>query len=93
MPKTYLRQIDRFVGMIKANYMAVKGGKSFAELGRICGTCASTAYNRAKDPLELTLGEVYMLCKHEKIPITDFVGEELKLRGGDKERTEARKNA
>lgn len=81
MPKTYLRQIDRFVAMITANYMAIKGGKSFAEVGKICGVSTSTAHNRAKDPLALTIGEIYRLCQHENIPIGDFVSEELRLRG------------
>lgn len=81
MPKPALREIDRFAQMISANLVAARGGKTLRQMGKITGCTYQTVANREKDPLRLTLGELYLICKHERISISEFVSYTLRLRG------------
>ena len=81
MPKVHLRPIDKFRETMKHNYMAVKGGRTYEELGTVIGRAKQAALNRANDPLSLTLGELFLLCQHEHISPSEFVGGELRLKG------------
>lgn len=83
MPKVNLRPIDKFRATIQHNYRMVKGGRTYEELGTVIGRAKQTALNRANDPLSLTLGELFLLCQHEHISPSEFVGGELRLRGGE----------
>ena len=81
MPKVYLRPIDKFRETLRHNLNMAKGGKNYAELGRIIGRAKSTIKARMDDPLTMTLDELFMLCQHEHIDPAEFVGGELRLRG------------
>jgi hypothetical protein len=83
MPKVALRPIDKFSATVKANLLTVKGGMSDGEIGKIIGTSSNTVGNRRRNPLNLTLGEVFLLCQRKKINIADFVSGELTLKGRD----------
>lgn len=83
MPKVYLRPIDKFEARLKHNFDMAKGGSTFEDIGRIIGRVKSTARQRAKDPLDMTLGEMFLLCQHEHIEPAEFVGSDLRLRGGE----------
>ena len=81
MPKINLRPIDKFADTLRHNFELVKGGKTYEEVGKVIGRTGMTANNRARDPLNMTLAELFLLCKHEHVSPADFVGGELRLRG------------
>lgn len=82
MAKTALRPIDRFEQTIRHNYALAKGGMTYEEVGAVIGRTGMTANNRARDPLGMTLAEMFLLCQRAHIDPADFVGGELRLRGG-----------
>ncbi len=75
------RDIDVFAQRISANLIAARGGKTLKQMAKVIGCTHQTVANREKDPLRLTLGELYLICKSEGIDMTEFVGASLKLRG------------
>ena len=81
MPKVALRPIDAFESTIRRNYSKVKGGRTYAEIGKVIGRTAKTACTRYHDPLSMTLAELFLLCRHEQLSPADFVGGELRLQG------------
>lgn len=81
MAKTALRPIDGFAQLIGRNLAAATARLTRDEVGRIIGRKRTTISNRKNDPLGMTLGELFLLCKHEHIDPADFVGGELRLRG------------
>jgi len=81
MPKVNLRAIDRFEDMLRHNYELVKGGRTYEEVGAAIGRTAKTACTRYHDPLSMTLAELYLLCKANRIDPAEFVGGELRIRG------------
>ena len=84
MPKVALRQIDKFAIVIKNNLEAAKGGMTYDKLGEIMGISKGTAWARDKCPLDIKLGELFLLCQRKGIDISEFVGGELKLKGADR---------
>ena len=81
MPKVSLRPIDQFEDTLRRNYDKVKGGRTYAEIGKVIGRTAKTACTRYHDPLSMTLAELFLLCRHEQLSPADFVGGELRLQG------------
>ena len=83
MPKVSLRSIDQFEDTLRRNYDKVKGGRTYAEIGKVIGRTAKTACTRYHDPLSMTLAELFLLCRHEQLSPADFVGGELRLQGAN----------
>lgn len=81
MPKINLRPIDKFADTLRHNFELVKGGKTYEEVGAVIGRTGMTANNRARDPLSMTLAELFLLCQRAHIDPAEFVGGELRLRG------------
>lgn len=85
MPKVALRPIDAFESTIRQNYEKVKGGRTYAEIGKVIGRTAKTACTRYHDPLSMTLAELFLLCRHEQLSPRGFCG-----RGAEITRSEPR---
>lgn len=79
MPKVNLFETDSFERRLKNNISLVKGRKSNEFLGKQMHLKLSTARNRLNSPLDLTLRDLYFLCKANSIEISDFVGRTLKI--------------
>lgn len=81
MPKVYLREIDRFEDMVRDNFALVRGVDKIAETAKAMGCSKGTVSNRANDPLDLSLREIFLLCRHKGVKVVDFVGGRLELKG------------
>lgn len=82
MPRVALRPIDSFEQMISDNFALARGKDSNKVIGSIMGVSEGTASNRKKEPLDLSLRELFYLCQKKHIDISQFVGCKLRI-GGD----------
>lgn len=78
MPKVKLSKWQETRRMFKANLERLKGRSNNAEMGLIIGTSDVTFGNRLKNPEEMRLKELFLLCEFCKVPMSKFVSEELK---------------
>lgn len=79
MPKVNLIETDSFERRLKNNVRLVKGQRSNEFLGKQMHLKLSTARNRLVSPLNLTLRDVFYLCKANGVEVSDFCGKELKI--------------
>ncbi len=78
MPKVKLSKWQETRRMFKENLKRLKGGNTNEEMGFIIGTSSVTFGNRLKNPEEMKLKELFLLCEFCNIPMSKFVSEELK---------------
>lgn len=80
MPKIYLTESQKDYERIKNNLTLMQGKLSCYEMSKIIGTSKSTYINRLKHPEQLTIKEIYKICKYFKIPISSFLADKLTLK-------------
>ena len=81
MPKTFLREIDRFESVMRDNFKLLRAFDKVEDNASIMGVSKGTVTNRTSHPLDLTLAEIYLICRSKGITVTDFVSGRLELRG------------
>lgn len=80
MPKIYLTEFQKDCERIRNNLTLIQGKLSCSDMSRIIGTSKSTYINRLKRPEQLTIKEIYKICKYFKIPIASFLTDKLTLK-------------
>lgn len=79
MKKVVLSPFQGFRMRITHNINLIKGAYTVKQFGDKVGLKEGTARNRLKNPLSLTLAELFIICERYHINIADFVGKDLKI--------------
>ncbi len=78
MPKVKLSKWQDKRKMFEKNLNHLKGGSTNEEMGFVIGVSGVTFGNRLKNPGEIKLKELFLLCDFCKVDMGRFVSEELK---------------